>query len=59
LSAYYKKKQEAPTEVQKASTPAELLMEQYFIPFLVNYIKDLKADGISIIATPEVVELMD
>ena len=59
LSAYYKKKQEAPTEVQKASTPAELLMEQYFIPFLVNYIKDLKADGISIIASPEFVELMD
>ncbi len=59
LSAYYKRKQEAPAEVIKASTPAELMLETYFIPFLVGYLQHMKAEGLSIVATPEALELLE
>jgi hypothetical protein len=59
LSAYYKKKQDNPADVVKANTPIELLLEQYFMPFLVNYIRDVRVDAISIVATPEAVDMLN
>lgn len=59
LDAYYAKKQANPSEVTKASNPTELMLEQYFIPFIVGYMKDLRSEAISIAASPEAAELLD
>jgi hypothetical protein len=59
LDDYYSKKQANPSEVVKASNPTELMLEQYFMPFIVGYMKDLRSEAITIVATPEAAELLD
>lgn len=61
LQAYYTKKQETPGEVNRATNAIELTLEQYFVPFLVNYLKDLvtKCEAVTFTATPEIAELLE
>lgn len=59
INSYYAKKQENPADVKTASAPIELLLEEYFIPFMIHYLKDLKSESISVLATPEMSEMMD
>jgi len=59
INAYYKRKQENPGEVNRATNAIELMLEQYFIPFLIGYLKDMKADSFTFVATPQVKELLE
>lgn len=59
INNYYTRKQEDPANVKSATSPIELLLEEYFIPFLVSYLKDLRSESISIIATPEMTAMME
>jgi hypothetical protein len=36
----------------------ELLIEQFFLPFLVTYFRDSKMDGFSLMATPKLADLL-
>lgn len=53
LQQFHKRRQETPTDdmCKKAQTPRELLVEQFFLPFFVTYLRDSKSDAISITAT--------
>lgn len=45
LTAFYERSREDPIAANKAAdTPRELLLERFFLPFLLHYIKDLKCD---------------
>jgi len=45
LTAFYERSREDPIAANKiADTPRELLLERFFVPFLLHYIKDLKCD---------------
>jgi len=59
LNKYYGRRQNKPEEPYKPTHPIELLVEQYFIPFLVNYFKEIKQDSFTFLATPEVVALLE
>lgn len=55
LNAFYQKRQEDPKaeEVQKANNPRELLLEQFFVPFMLNFLKELKCDYIQFMIPPK------
>ena len=55
LNNYYQKKQEDPKaeEVQKANNPRELLLEQFFVPFMLNYLKELKCEYLQFMIPPK------
>jgi len=35
------------------------MLEEYFVPFMVNYLKDIKSENISIVATPEMQQMLE
>lgn len=39
--------------LKKAHSPRELLLERYFLPFMCNFIKEMKADYIPILIPPQ------
>lgn len=55
LSAWYKRKQESPTDeaAKKPHTARELLIEQFFMPMVVGYLKDSKCEAFTFMATNE------
>lgn len=53
------RKQENPSEVNKASSPIELMLEVYFVPFLIGYLKEFKMECLSIVASPQTAELLE
>jgi hypothetical protein len=38
---------------KKALTARELLVEQFFLPFIVTYLRDMKSESFTILATNE------
>ena len=61
LNNYYQKKQEDPKaeEVQKANNPRELLLEQFFVPFMLNYLKELKCEYLQFMIPPKLQQIID
>lgn len=55
LSDFYKRRAANPTDEQskKALTVRELMVEQFFLPFIVQYFRDTKCEGVSFMATAE------
>ena len=63
LQEHFQKRQEDPKAeaVQKANNPRELLMEQFFVPFMLNCLKELKAEYLHFMIPPKlqaIIELM-
>lgn len=60
LNEFYRRRQANPTDEQskKALTARELLIEQFFLPFFVTYLRDLKIDAFTIMATPELAAIL-
>jgi hypothetical protein len=52
LVAYYTRVNEDPAAPRKATTPRELMLEQFCVPFLIQAIKELKPEFIQIVTTP-------
>jgi len=55
LVPLFQRKQTNPAdkEANKATNVKELMVEQYFLPFLVSHLRDQKTEGYSIMATEE------
>jgi len=53
------RKQDNPSEVNKATSPIEVMLEVYFVPFLLGYLKELKMEYLSIVASPQAIELLE
>lgn len=55
LEAFYSRRKANPSDdlSKKATTLRELMIEQFFLPFLIHYLKDVKCEAFSIMATPE------
>jgi len=61
LVDFYSKKREDPKAeaVQKASNPRELLMEQFFVPFMLSFLKELKCDYMQFMIPPKLQAIID
>ena len=61
LKSFYEKMAEDPKkeELKQANTPRELMMEHFFVPFILTAIKELKGEFIQFLAMPEMVQLME
>lgn len=59
ISSYYHRKQENPGDCNKATSPIELLLEEYFVPFCVSFLKDLRSECLSIVATDAMAEMLE
>lgn len=60
LTAFYERSREDPIAANKAAdTPRELLLERFFLPFLLHYIKDLKCDAINLLKRPDLTDLIE
>lgn len=57
---FFSRKLANPTDdaSKKALTARELMIEQFFLPFIVNYLRDQKSEGTSFMATPEMNEAL-
>lgn len=55
LNEHYTKKREDPKAeaVLKANNPRELLMEQFFVPFMLGFIKELKCEYMQFMIPPK------
>jgi hypothetical protein len=55
LSDYFARVTEDPKQesVKHAKTPRELLLENFFLPFMLTFLKELKHDDIKFLITPE------
>ena len=55
LQSYYNKLAEDPKQeaVKHPNTPRELLLENFFVPFLLTSIKELKCDHMQLLITPQ------
>ena len=49
LAKYYARRQAKPEEPNRATNPIELVLEQFFVPFLVNYLKEIKQESFIVI----------
>lgn len=60
LQSFYKRKLEKPTDVdsRKALTVRELLIEQFFLPWLTMYFRDTKCEGFTMMASQEMHAVM-
>jgi len=59
LNKYYARRQSKPEETNKPTNPIELLLEQFFVPFLVNYFKEIKQEAFTFMAGPEVIAMLE
>ena len=61
LKSFYEKMAEDPKkeELKQATTPRELMMEHFFVPFILTAVKELKGEFIQFLAMPEMVKLME
>jgi len=61
LQEHFQKRQEDPKAeaVQKASNPRELLLEQFFVPFMLNCLKELKAEYVHFMIPPKLQAIID
>ena len=61
LLDYYNRKRSNPTsdEANKALTARELMMEQFFTPFLVIAIKELKCETLQLMASPQMMKIIE
>lgn len=60
LESYYKKLAEDPKQdsLKNASSPRELVLENYFLPFFLTSMKELKSDSLSFLITPQLDALL-
>lgn len=61
LKDFYTKVKEDPKkeELKQATNPRELMMEHFFVPFLITAIKELKCEFIQFLITPEMAKLVE
>lgn len=61
LQEHFQKRQEDPKAeaVQKANNPRELLLEQFFVPFMLNCLKELKAEYVHFMIPPKLQAIID
>ena len=60
LTAFFERSREDPVAANKsAETPRELLLERFFLPFMLAFLKDLKSDNINILKRPEMADLIE
>ena len=61
LQDFYTKKREDPKQevVQKPNNPRELLMEQFFVPFMLNFLKELKCDYLQFMIPPKLQSIIE
>lgn len=59
VNKYYHRRQNKPEETNKATTPIELVLEQFFVPFLANYLKDMKQESFTFMASAEALVLLE
>jgi len=60
LNEFYKRRSLNPTadDSKKALNPRELLVEQFFLPFLASYFRDNKMEAFTFMSTPEMQQAM-
>lgn len=60
LTEFYERRKSNPSDdtSKKAMNARELLVEQFFLPFLVSYLRDSKMEAFSIMATPALAKVM-
>lgn len=60
LSEMYKRRKDDPKseDSKKAMTARELLVEQFFLPFLATYLRDNKVEAFTFMCTPEMQQHM-
>jgi len=61
LSEYYARQQADPTDetLKKPQNPRELLVERHFLPFILQYLRDLKSDFITLFVNPKLQALLE
>lgn len=61
LESFYSRRKANPNDElsKKATTYRELMIEQFFLPFLVTYFKDSKCEGFTIMASPGLAACME
>ena len=61
LTEHFAKRKEDPKAeaVQKANNPRELLMEEFFVPFMLNFLKELKCDYMQFMIPPKLQQIID
>ena len=61
LADYYNRKRANPTadESNKAFTARELMLEQFFVPFMVIAIKELKCETLQLMASPQLMKVIE
>lgn len=59
LAKYYARRQAKPEEPNRATNPIELVLEQFFVPFLVNYLKEIKQESFTFMASAESLILLE
>ena len=61
LQEHFQKRQEDPKAeaVHKANNPRELLLEQFFVPFMLNCLKELKAEYVHFMIPPKLQAIID
>ena len=61
LVDHYAKMKEDPKgeSVQKANNPRELLMEQFFVPFMLGFLKELKCEYMQFMISPKLQQIID
>jgi hypothetical protein len=60
LSELYERRKSKPSDEasKKAINARELMVEQFFLPFLVSYLRDSRMEAFSIMATPALAEVL-
>lgn len=61
LKAFHDKMKEDPKkeELKQASTPRELMMEAFFVPFILTAIKELKCEFLQFLISPELGKIIE
>jgi len=61
LVDYYDRSRADPTDptLKSPSNPRELMIDQFFLPFLITYLKDLKCETINMLKAPEMNDLIE
>lgn len=61
LVDYYDRARADPTDptLKSPSNPRELMIDQFFLPFMITYLKDLKCDTINMLKAPEMNDLIE
>ena len=61
LKSFHDKVKEDPKkeELKQATTPRELMMEHFFVPFILTSLKELKCECLQFMITPDMAKLIE